>query len=96
VEMLKKSLEEIGGPSVRDSVMYYLRERYGVSFERVSENPSTLVDALTDIFGVGESLIESRVSEKLSESLELPEKPVTIVEAIKLAKKVEREKKATI
>jgi hypothetical protein len=59
-QSLSESLEEIGGPSVRDSVFYYLREKYHVDLNKVSSNPSTLTKALSDIFGVGAGLIEKR------------------------------------
>ncbi len=68
---LREALEEIGGASVRDSVIYYLKEKYHIKFERISSNPSALIKALSDIFGVGESLLERKIADKLSERMNL-------------------------
>jgi len=83
---LKDALEEIGGASVRDSVLYYLREKYGIKLERISSNPMALVRALTDIFGVGEALVEKKMAEKFSATMNLKSSSKSLQETIKQAR----------
>lgn len=64
-QVLEETLEEIGGSSVRDSTLYYLKEKYHLDFSGISSRPAVLIDALKDIFGKGELLVERKMTEKL-------------------------------
>ncbi len=83
---LRDTLEEIGGTSVRDSVIYYLREKYQIKLDRMSSNPSALVKALIEIFGVGESLIEKKILEKFLSLFSLKDESGKLEDIIKRAK----------
>jgi hypothetical protein len=92
-QVLVETLEEIGGSSVRDSTLYYLKEKYHLDFSGISRRPAVLIDALKDIFGKGELLIEKKMTEKLLNSLNISlsesqreREEVSFVSVVKLAR----------
>ena|SRR5579875_3475018 len=85
---MRQALEEIGGDSIRDSIIFHLREKYSVKFEGISTNPITLKNALLKIFGAGARLIEKKIVENMAFRLDIDSRNKDLEQMIREAKEV--------
>ena len=82
-KVIEETLAEYGGEPVKNAVLFHLTKIHGIKPEDVLQKPEEFVQALNDIYGPFEKIIEKELCEKIAGLYGLECKKKGLVELVK-------------
>ncbi|MGC9145985.1 MAG: hypothetical protein ACP5GS_07760 [Nitrososphaeria archaeon] len=86
-KVIEETLAEYGGEPVKNAVLFHLTKIHGIKPEDVLQKPEAFVQALYDIYGPFEKIIENELCEKIAKIYGLNCVNKGLVELVKELKK---------
>ncbi|MDP8024187.1 MAG: hypothetical protein ACP5LF_03340 [Nitrososphaeria archaeon] len=81
--IVEETINEYGGEPVKKMVLFYLENKHNIKPEEVLDKPAQFVNALKDIYGPFEQIIEREICDKIANEYGIKPKGQGLIELAK-------------